>query len=159
MVRKFVTATVSAALCMMTVAPGVAVAQEYRFAGFDAPRGAAATLNFRVPIGGDGSQRSNYGLTFGYGQEMGTRNLDGTTMSRGVSVADLRFSGTELRQARVASFDLANLDQDERVSNLAGDDSTMWVVAGLVGVGVVVCLFVCFDDDEDEDDDPQVNPL
>ena len=49
MVRKFVSATVSAALCMMTVAP--AMAQEYRFAGFDAPRGATATVNLRVPMG------------------------------------------------------------------------------------------------------------
>ena len=45
MVRKVVSATVSAALCMLSVAP--AMAQDYRYTGFDAPRGATATVNLR----------------------------------------------------------------------------------------------------------------
>ena len=44
--RKFVTATVSAALCLASVTP--AMAQQYRAEGFDGPRGANATLNLRI---------------------------------------------------------------------------------------------------------------
>src|SRR5688572_21913988 len=106
MVRKFVSATVSAALCMLSVMPGVAAAQDYRFTGFDAPRGATATVNLRVPMGRENARRASYGLTLGYGQTMGTQDLDGRTMTRAVNLADLRFTGSELRQARVASFDL-----------------------------------------------------
>lgn len=154
MVRKCVSATVSAALCMMTVMPGIAMAQDYRFVGFDAPRGATATVNLRVPMGREHRERASYGLTFGYGQSHGLPGLTGESASRAVGVADFRFSGRELRQARVASFDLANLDRDRRVSNLANPDTHWWVVGGLVLGGVVVCLLAeCFDDDDSEDDD------
>ena len=51
MVRKFVSATVSAALCLMSVGARHRRAQDYRFTGFDAPRGATATVNLRVPLG------------------------------------------------------------------------------------------------------------
>jgi len=151
MLRKFVTATVSAALCTMSVAP--AMAQEYRFAGFDAPRGATATVNLRVPMGREHADRASYGLTLGYGHTAGLPGLTGETTSRAVNVADFRFSGGELRNARVASFDLANLDQDRRVMNLTGgQDNTLWIIGGLVVAGVVVCFVItdCFDDDDDD---------
>ena len=149
MVRKFVSATVSAALCMLSIAP--AAAQEYRFTGFDAPRGATATVNLRVPMGREHAQRASYGLTFGYGQEMGAATLDGRTTSRAVNIADFRFSGTRLRNARVASFDLANLDEDRRVNNLTGEGNTLWIVVGLVAAGVAVCLLAdCFGGDDED---------
>ena len=152
MVRKFVSATVSAALCMMSVAPGVAAAQEYRFSAFDAPRGATATLNLRVPMGREFRERASYGLTLGYGQTMATPTMDGRTMTRAVNVVDFRFRGDELRQARVASFDLANLDRSRRQMNLTGQgDNTVWIVVGLVAAGVAVCLLAdCFDGDDDD---------
>ncbi len=147
--RKLVSATVSAALCMMSVAP--AMAQDYRFSGFDAPRGATASLNLRVPLGAERMRaRPSYGLTLGYGQTMGAPTLDGRTVTRAVNVADFRFSGTELRNARVASFDLANLDQDRRL-NLNGEGNTLWIVVGLVAAGVAVCLLAdCFGGDEED---------
>jgi len=151
MVRKFVSATVSAALCLMSAAP--ALAQDYRFAGFDAPRGATATLNLRVPLGTERvRQRASYGLTLGFGRTVSAPALDGTTATRAVNVADLRFNGQgELRNARVASFDLANLDRDRRVSNLTGGVSTLWIVVGIAAIGVGVCLLAdCFDDEEDQ---------
>ena len=49
MLRKSVSATLSVALCLMSASP--ALAQEYRFTGFDPPQGATATVNLRVPIG------------------------------------------------------------------------------------------------------------
>ena len=88
MVRKFVSATVSAALCMLSVAP--AMAQDYRFTGFDAPRGATATVNLRVPLGTQSRRaaRPSYGLTMGYGQTVGSQALDGQTATRAVTLAD-----------------------------------------------------------------------
>ena len=158
MVRKCVSAAVSAALCLMTAAPGAALAQEYRFAGFDPPQGATATVNLRVPLG-QTTRRPTYGLSFGYGYDMGGPNMNGRTMNRGVQFADFRFSGTELRTARVATFDLANLDQDRRL-NFQGDDNKTWlIVGGIVVAGLVICLAAdCFGGDDD-DEDPEVNPL
>ena len=148
MVRKFVTATASAALCLMSVAPSVAVAQEHRFTGFDAPRGASATVNLRVPFGPESRNRPSYGLTLGFGQETGA-GLDGRSVVRGVNVADIRFNGDGLSQARLVSFDLANLDRDRRM-NLAGPGKKTWLIIGAIVVaGVVICLAAdCFDDDD-----------
>ena len=147
--RKLVSATVSAALCMLSLAP--AMAQDYRFTGFDAPRGATATLNLRVPLGARRQQvQPSYGLTFGYGRTVGAPTLDGRTATRAVNLADVRFNGGgELRTARVASFDLANLDRDRRLSNLNGSVSTTWIIVGAVAVGVGACLLLeCFDGDD-----------
>lgn len=153
MVRKFVSATVSAALCLMSVAPGVAAAQEYRSTVFDAPRGATATVNLRVPMGPEHRERASYGLTLGYGQTMATPTMDGRTTTRAVNLVDFRFRGDELRQARVASFDLANLDRSRRQMNLTGgENNTLWIVVGLVAAGVAICLLAdCFEGDDDSD--------
>jgi hypothetical protein len=153
MVRKLVSATVSAALCLMSVAP--AMAQDYRFTGYDAPRGATATVNLRVPLGMSRQQtdrRMSYGVTLGYGQTVGSPALDGRTTTRAVNLADLRFNSSgEIRNARVASFDLANLDRDRRFQNLNGEVSTVWIVVGLVAAGVAVCLLAdCFGGDDED---------
>lgn len=156
MVRKFVSATVSAALCLMSVAPGAAMAQEYRFTGFDAPRGASATLNLRVPFGNDRAraQRMTYGVALRQGTTVATPNMDGQTMTRAINLADLRFSGDDLRQARIAGFDLANLGQEQRRMNLTGEGDTLWIVVGLVAAGVAVCLLAdCFDGDDSDSSD------
>ena len=151
--RKLISATVSAALCLMPITP--ALAQDYRFTGFDAPRGATATLNLRVPMGRENRDRASYGLSFGYGRTAGDPNLGYRTTSRAITFADFRFSGTDLRQARVASFDLANLDETKRRMNLTGgEDNTLWIVVGLVAAGVAVCLLAdCFEGDDDDDSD------
>jgi len=151
MARTLVSATVSAALCLISAAP--ALAQDYRYSGFDAPRGATATLNLRVPLGAERRQqrRASYGLTLGYGQGAGAPTLDGTTVRRQVAVADLRFSRDGLDNARVAGLDLANLDRDRRFSNLTGEMSTLWIVVGIVAVGAGVCLLAdCFEGSEAE---------
>ena len=152
MVRKFVSATVSAALCMMSVAPGVAAAQEHRFTGFDAPQGATVMLNLRVPLGTaqQTRERMSYGLTFGYGQSAGA-GLDGMNLTRRVNVADFRFNTSgELRNARLAGFDLANLDRS-RAMNLAGAGKKTWLIIGAIVVaGVVICVAAdCFEGDDD----------
>ena len=159
MVRKSVSAALTVALCLMSATQ--AVAQEYRFTGFDPPQGATATVNLRVPIGDDHRRQPTYGLTFGYGYDLGGPNMNGRTMTRSVQLADFRFRGDQLQNARVASFDLANLDQDRRL-NFQGDgsDNTWLYIGGAVVAGLLICLLAeCFEGDDDDEDDPVVNPL
>jgi len=151
--RKFVTAAVSAALCLASVAP--AAAQSYRSQGFDGPRGANATLNLRIPLGRTpgAKARPTYGLTFGMGKEAGA-GLDGRPISRQLTLGDIRFNERgKLRKAQLASFDLAHLDRDRRM-NLTGGDPTLWIVVGAVAAGVAVCLLSdCFNLDDEGDID------
>jgi len=149
MIRNIVAAAASAALCMLSATP--AMAQQYRFNGFDAPRGAAASLNLRVPLGREKAGAASYGLTLGYGRTMGAPGVDGRTISRAINFADFRFAGGEMRSARVASFDLARLDQDRRL-NLAGGGKKTWLVIGAIVVaGVVICVAAdCFEDDDSD---------
>jgi hypothetical protein len=87
--------------------------------------------------------------------------MNGRTMTRSVQLADFRFRGDQLQNARIASFDLANLDQDRRL-NFQGDgsDNTWLYIGGAVVAGLVICLLAaCFDSSDDNEDDPVVNPL
>ena len=150
--RKLVTATVSAALCMASMLPGIAAAQEYRFTGAEAPRGATATVNLRVPFGGQqqARNRASYGLTLGFGQTV-SPGLDGRTSTRSINVADFRFNDGGLSQARVASFDLANLGQDRRLNMTGGGKKTWLVIGAIVVAGIVICIAAdCFEDDDDD---------
>jgi hypothetical protein len=153
--RKLVSATVSAALCLASLAPGIAAAQEYRFTGFEAPRGATATVNLRVPLGSAAHRRPSYGLTLSYGQPSGA-TLDGRETRRALNLADIRFTGDELSQARLATFDLANLDRDRRMNMAAGGKKT-WILVGiLIALGVIICVAeLC---DGDGNDEPSNSP-
>ena len=148
--RKFVTATVSAALCLASITP--ALAQNYRAEGFDGPRGANATLNLRIPLGKSSKARAkpSYGLTFGMGKTVGA-GYDGRPITRQLTLGDIRFNRQgELAKAQLASFDLAHLDSDKRL-NLNGEGNTLWIVVGLVAAGVAVCLLAdCFGGDDDD---------
>lgn len=149
MVRILLSATVSAALCMLNVAP--AAAQAYR-SGFDAPRGATATVNLRMPLGGrtQARERLSYGLTLGYGQEIGSPSFDGRTMTRQVNVADIRFnSAGELRNARLVGVDVARLNAGERNMALTGD--MWWLVVAAIAAGLGICgLADCFDSGDED---------
>ena len=152
--RKFVTATASAALCLSAVSP--ALAQNHAFSGFEAPRGATATVNLRVPLGAEKEQaKPTYGLTFGYGQTVANQEMGIRSGSRELRFADFRFDGSsnKLAKAQVMSFDLANLDKDRRL-NMFNNPNTGWIIVGIVAAGVAVCLLAdCFEDDDDDDDD------
>lgn len=150
MVRKIVSATVSAALCIASITP--AFAQDYRQTGFDAPRGATATANLRIPLGRSTKAKPTYGLTVGYGKSAGA-GLDGQEITRELRLADIRFTPDgKMQRAQVASFDLANLDQDRRM-NLTGEGNTLWIVVGLVAAGVAICLLAdCFEGDDESSD-------
>jgi hypothetical protein len=151
--RKLVTAAASAALCLGSISP--AFAQSSAFSGFDAPRGATATLNLRVPLGVEKEEANpTYGLTLGYGQTVANPDLGVRSGSRELRFADFRFDGTSnrLAKAQVMSFDLANLDKDRRL-NMFNNPNTGWIIVGIVAAGVIICVAAdCFEDDDDDDD-------
>ena len=135
----------------MAVAPGAALAQEYRFAGFDAPRGASATLNLRVPLGTE-RQRPTAGLTLGVGQTVPLTDMTGRTRTRSMNLADFRFTENGLRNARVASFDLANLDRDRRLQLMGGGNPILWIVIGAAAAAATYCFVIednCLDEETD----------
>ncbi len=147
--NKLLAATVSAALSLTSVSP--ALAQDYRFTGFDSPRGLTATANLRVPLGREAkSRRASYGLTLGLGREVGA-GYDGRPVTRSVPLADLRFSGEgELRQARLAGVDLADPALERRM-NLMGGGSTVWFVLGAIAAAGGICLLTdCLGEGDDD---------
>ncbi len=158
MVRKIVTATASAALCLSAVSP--ALAQNHAFSGFDAPRGATATVNLRVPLGVEKEQaKPTYGLTLGYGKTVANQEMGIRSGSRELRFADFRFDGSsnKLAKAQVMSFDLANLDKDRRL-NMFNNPNTGWIIVGIVAAGVVICVLAdCFEGDDDDDDDDDLD--
>jgi len=148
MLRTLVTATATAALCFASVTP--AFAQHYN--GFNAPLGATATANLRIPFGPKAKSKPSYGVTLGFGRTMGF-GADGLPVTRQMRLADLRFSESgKLSQAQVASFDLANLDQDRRLNLMGGAGKKTWLLlGGIVVAGVAICLAAdCFEDDEED---------
>ncbi len=151
MVRKITAAAVSAALCLAPATP--AFAQSVADNELQAPLGATATLNLRVPLGNArNTQEPTYGLRLGYGHLVGSRP-DGRALTRQVRMADIRFSSDGvLRQANVASFDLANLDQDRRFDRLVGGIDPTWLIVGAIAGGVAVCMLAdCFGGDGDDE--------
>jgi len=147
--NKLIAATVSVALSLTSLSP--ALAQDYRFSGFDAPRGLTATANLRIPLGREATaRRASYGLTVGLGREVGA-GYDGRPVTRSIRLADLRFSGEgRLSQARLAGTDLAHLDRQRRM-NLTGGGGTTWFVLGAVAAGVGLCLLTdCLGGDDDD---------
>jgi hypothetical protein len=151
MLRKITAAAVSAALCLAPVTP--AFAQNVAASELQAPLGATATLNLRVPLGNArNTQEPTYGLRLGYGHLVGSRP-DGQALTRQVRMADIRFSSDGvLRQANVASFDLANLDKDRRFDGLTGGGASMWLIVGAVAGAVAICTLAdCFGGDDDDE--------
>jgi hypothetical protein len=134
-----------------------AQAQEhFRFAGFDGPRGANATINVRIPFGTDSPRsRPTVGIAIGFGRTIVPDRVEGRPFIRQVRLADFRFSEAGLGHLRIAGFDLANLDQNGRLH--AGPKSKSAVVGvGAVAVAAAVCLAAgCLDDDSDETSDSE----
>jgi hypothetical protein len=149
--RKIIAATVSAALSLMSIAP--AYAQANYSPAFDSPRGATATVNLRLGLGGAKKKTASYGVSLSYGHTMAAPTLEGRTLTRASTLADLRFDGSGLKRAQVASFDLANLDQDRRLNLTDGGDNTLLFVG--LGVAAGVAAYFLFIDDNDDDEDSE----
>lgn len=153
MIRHILSASVASALMVANVSP--AFAQSYAMADQQAPLGATATVNFKVPLGAAPAEekKASYGLTLGYGQRLDSLTPDGRIATRQTKLADLRFSdGFKLNKAEVATFDLANLDEDQRL-NMAPGKSTLPLIAIGLAVGAVLLWAAIEDDDDDDDDD------
>jgi hypothetical protein len=147
--NKLLAATVSAALSLSSLSP--ALAQDYRFAGFDSPRGLTATANFRVPLGRQAkARRASYGLSLGHGREVGA-GFDGRPVTRSIRLADVRFSGEgRLSQARLAGVDLRD-PALEKGMNLTGGLGTTWFILGAVAAAAGICLLTdCLGDGDDD---------
>ena len=160
MLREIAALATSAALIAGTSAPASARnAAEYMRDGtlLDAPQGATAMASVRIPLGSAPERdRPTWGLTLGVAQTTGAGDLTAHTTTRQIRLADLRLDeNARLRNAYVASFDLANLDKDKRLNLFGGSSDTLWLVGGVVLVGVGVCILAeCFDSDNgDEADD------
>ncbi|HEX2803824.1 MAG TPA: hypothetical protein VHN55_07590, partial [Sphingomicrobium sp.] len=96
-----------------------AMAQSSFSSDMQAPLGATATVNLRVPLGAAPTKqrKATYGLTLGYGQQTDGLTSDGRIATRQAKFADIRFTGAfKLRRAEVMTFDLANLDKDPRLN-------------------------------------------
>ena len=158
MMRKLLSASVATALVFGSIAP--AYAQSYAFEPAQAPLGATATLNFKVPLGSSANKprKATYGITMAYGQRLNSTTQDGRIATKSAKLADIRFTAEDqkLAKAEFATFDLANLDKDKRL-NLGPDgtwDTTTWLVlGGLVAAGIIIWVVASDDDDDDDDDD------
>ena len=143
--RNIVSAAAAAALCMLSVQP--APAQDHRFTGFDAPRGATATVNIRVPLGERGRQAApSYGVTLRHGRPVGPAAMDERgPRTRAVDLVDFRFVGGEFRNARLGAFDLAGPGRGERMnlSPSVEEKSVLFALLAAALLGVFLCSALC----------------
>ena len=147
MTSKWFAGAAMLSLCLGAAMP--ALAQEYRFAGFEGARGANATVNLRIPLGAASrGSEPTLGLTVGFGRTLGA-GLDGRPIVRQMPLADFRFSDAGLANARVASFDLASPDRDRRFNMVGTKKATLSLAAAVLAAAVAACLVAgCFDGDD-----------
>jgi hypothetical protein len=160
MSNKFAAGAALLSLCLGAATP--ALAQDYRFAGFEGPRGANATLNLRVPFGARPAP-PRLGLTLGFGRPVGGEAVDARPGLRQLRLADLRFSYGDLRRAEVANFDLVHPDRKARLNVEGGSGRSRTlklVLIGLLGVAVGVGAEMLIDDSDEEEgpDSPDYTP-
>jgi hypothetical protein len=158
MLNKITAGTLSIAICLASASP--ALGQDYRFTGFDPPRGATATVNLRIPLGsrpGVRAERPNLGLTIGYGREQPTSEPGGQSPVGQIGLLDLRLDQAGLQRARLAGLDLREpLGTPLHLT----DDGGVKSAALLLFFGALTFAafgFLAFDgngDDEDEEESP-----
>ena len=145
------------ALCAASATPSLA--QEYRFAGFDGPRGTTASFNLRVPLGSPAEfqgHRPSLGFTVGHARAPFLADSGAPASARLLELVDIRFDRRGLRRAQMASFDLAHLDGDARLA-VQGDEpgrnrTLRLVLIGLLGVAVGVGAEMLIDGSADEEE-------
>ena len=160
MTSKLFAGAAMLSLCLGAATP--ALAQDYRFAGFEGPEGANATLNLRVPLG-TGARRAlpSLGLTVGFGRVVGGPTVGDRASVRQLHLADFRFGAGGFRRAELATFDLAHLDRDIRLGAQGepGRNGTLkLVLIGLLGVAVGVGAEMLIDGSSEEEDTPGTGP-
>ena len=119
-----------------------ALAQSGAFAGSQARPGASATINLRVPLGpGRRSDRPTVGFTASCGQALDDSGPDGRRAVRELRITDLRFDGRALARAELATFDLANLENDARMG-LVGNKKNTLLLFVMVLAGATALAFL-----------------
>ena len=158
MIRKLLAGSAAVSFCLGTVTP--ALGQDYRFTGFDGPRGANATFNLRVPLGTAATRsQPTLGLTLGVGRIMGAGTPESPAFVRQMRFGDLRFSGEGLRHAFVGGFDLANLDESTRLYSTGDRKSALAVAAAALGISIAACIALgCLDGNDSEDTSDSESP-
>ena len=161
MTRKLIPSAATLSLCLGSITP--AVAQDYRFTGYEGAHGANATLNLRVPLGA-GAQHSpaTFGLTLGYGRQVGGGSIDDRPAVRQMRLADFRFTEGGLSRAELASFNLVHpgrhglfaMDDDSD-----GDDTVKMLLIGVLGIAIGVGAEMILDDSPEEDEPETPGPI
>lgn len=114
----------------------------------EAPRGASATVNIRIPFGPrtTATEEPSYGLSFNYGRSYGSPDLDNRVMTRAITLGDLRFNADGLAKAQVASFDLADFGRDTpkdpRMNLFEGPFG--WPEYAIIGGAALIVALVAF---------------
>ena len=154
--KKFVCASLSAALCVTTASPALSQTLSRDFGFYDAyaSRSDAATamVDYRIPLGGREAGKADYGLSLRYGPAAAPEDARGWKPE--VKLADLRFGDAGLKRARLGGLTFAGSERtvfDDRLNAMEGKDSTTWIIIGLVVAGAVVWAVSENDDDDDDD--------
>jgi hypothetical protein len=163
MLRKITVGSQCAALCLASTPP--ALGQDHRFTGFDAPRGATATVNLRIPLGsrpGVRTERPNLGLTIGYGRALPSSEPDGRSAIRSVDLLDLRLDEAGLQRARLAGLDLREpLGSPLHLTDDGGTKSA-WLIAFFGALTFFAFGYLAFgrggDDEGDQESPPPESP-
>lgn len=159
MVRKLIAATAAAAIGLSAVTPALAQSASF-YDAYLPDRAAVASMNVKVPLGA-GDQKASKptaGLSFGYRQKVDANSMTGLGRYRDASMADLRFSSDGMEKAQLGAVNFADLGKTDTLDGKAKlgmmDDgsATLWIVAGVVVAGVLICWAAgCFGDDDDDD--------
>jgi hypothetical protein len=167
MLRRTIAFAALAALFLASAAP--LRAHAYRPVAFDPPRGASATVNMRIPLGGRArTARPTLGLTVGYGRELGMPAADGSRPVRQIPLADFRFGGQGLSRARLATFELAQPSlepEPDSVTLPEGEDEDDGKKKNLltilfVGLAAALATWLLVDDgDSSENSIEEVSPI
>ena len=152
-------------LALGAVSGTPALAQDYRFVGFDAPRGTTASLNLRIPFGSRAEARGHrpsFGFTLGHARALTVADSGAWPATRQMPLLDIRIDRRGLRQAQMASFDLVHLDRDPRLNfqddGSDGNRTMRLVLIGLLGVAVGIGAEMILDSSEDEEETSDATP-
>jgi len=167
MLKGLVTAASTAALLVASASPAFADPTQFyatHSPAADAPRGVSLMAGIRMPLGKVPAKTApvTFGLTAGYGMETAAPGYEGRERVRMMKFGDLRFSANGVERAELATFDLANLEDDPRfnIFGNAGNGNGIFIVGGVIIGGLLICWAAgCFDDGEDSDESPSPTPL
>ena len=138
MSNKIISSAAGLVLCVASLSPGLA--QDYRFVGFDPPRGASTTVNLRIPLGGRPgarSERTTVSLTGGYGWQQPGAIPGERGAVRQLDLLDFRVDRGSLERARLAGFELRSSAHDRLQIDDSVDDKKATTIYALIFILLV----------------------